>query len=256
MKQYKVLLLLCYILCSAVSCKKDINSVASMQNTLNTTSSADNIVSADNIDARMFVKGINNPYLPYVPGTRFHYINLIVDGKNSSYENTEVTVTSDIKYILGVACQVIHDVVKQYGKVMEDTYDWYAQDKQGNVWYFGEDTKARTDTGWSTEGSWEAGVNGAKAGIIMFANPQAHIGQTYYQEFLVDLAEDQATLLNVSSTVHVRYGTFSNCVETKEFTRLTPGEIEHKYYAYGVGQVLTTLVKGGIEREELINVVH
>src|SRR4051812_38080505 len=115
MKQYKIILLLCYIICSAAACKKDINSVASMQNTLSKASSADNDVSADNINARKFVKGINNPYLPYVPGIRFHYINLIVDGKNSSYENTEVTVTSDIRYIMDVACVVVHDLVKQYG---------------------------------------------------------------------------------------------------------------------------------------------
>src|SRR3954467_13974311 len=129
MKQYKLILLLCYILYSGVACKKDVNADAIIGNTLLATNSTGNDITANNIDARMFLKGINNPYFPLVPGTRFHYINLIVEGTNSSYENTEVTVTSDIKYICGVGCEVVHDVVKQYGKVTEDTYDWYAQDK-------------------------------------------------------------------------------------------------------------------------------
>src|SRR4051812_43797951 len=100
MKYYEVILLLCYIVCSAASCKKDVNSIASTSNTLNVASSTTTTASADNIDARSFVKGINNPYFPLVPGTRFHYINLIADGRNSSYENAEVTVTSDIKMIM------------------------------------------------------------------------------------------------------------------------------------------------------------
>ena len=87
-------------------------------------------------------------------------------------------VTSDTKLILGVPCTVVHDVVKVNGKITEDTYDWYAQDKHGNVWYFGEDTKSYDNGHVSTEGSWEAGVDGAKPGIIMFANPDAHIGET------------------------------------------------------------------------------
>ncbi len=256
MKQYKIILLLCYVLCSAAACKKDINSAASTQLTMAATKFTDHAGKVNNTDPVMFVQGVDNPYFPLVPGTRLHYINLVVDGRNSSYENITVTVTPDIKIIQGVACMVVHDVVQQYGNIKEDTYDWYAQDTAGNVWYFGEATKARTPEGWSTEGSWEAGVNGAIAGIIMYAKPQAHLGETYYQEFLAGVAEDQATLLNTNSIVHVRYGTFNNCVETEEFTRLKPGEIEHKYYAYGVGQVLTMVVKGGKEREELINIAH
>src|SRR4051794_39165339 len=102
MKQYKVILLLGYIICSIAACKKDVNSSAGIKNTLSAPNSEGNEFIADNIDARLFGKGISNPWFPLVPGTRFHYINLIADGTNSSYENTEVTVTSDNKYILGV----------------------------------------------------------------------------------------------------------------------------------------------------------
>src|SRR5205085_1841907 len=100
------------------------------------------------------------------------------------------------------------------GKVTEDTYDWYAQDKHGNVWYMGEATRERTNNGWSTEGSWEAGVNGACAGIIMWAHPEQHIGEDYYQEYKKGEAEDQAKVISTDNTVDVAYGTFNNCVHT------------------------------------------
>lgn len=205
-----------------------------------------------------FVKGINNPYFSLVPGDIYHYVNTVNDGKNITTQNIDVTVTKDIKVILGVNCEVIHDVVKENGKLTEDTYDWYAQDMQGNVWYFGESTRALDNGVWSTEGSWEAGVKDAKQGIIMYRHPEAHIGNVYFQEFLYGVAEDQAEVINTNSTATVAYGTFNNCVKTKEFTRLTPDEIENKYYAAGVGQILAvvTIAGGGSEREELISITH
>ena len=120
-------------------------------------------------------------------------------------------------------------------------------------WYFGEDTKARTDTGWTTEGSWEAGKNDAKPGIAMFAHPGYVKGKTYYQEYQYGVAEDQAQVLNTNSSATVPYGNFDNCVETKEFTRLDPKDIEHKFYAAGVGQLLTT---SKTETEQLISITH
>ena len=125
------------------------------------------------------------------------------------------------------------------------------QDIFGNVWYFGEYTQALTDTGWSTEGSWEAGINGALPGIALFADPGLFIGITYHQEFLPGVAEDEARVINTTSNATVVYGHFTNCVKTKEFTRLAPGDVEFKLYAKGVGQVLT---KSETEREELINI--
>ena len=182
-----------------------------------------------------------------------HYINFINDEGELSTENNIVTVTSDIKKILGVNCEVVHDIIKEGGELSEDTHDWYAQDKFGNVWYFGEDTKELTDTGWSTEGSWEAGVNGAKPGIIMFGKPDLFIGLTYYQEFQPGVAEDEATLLNTSSTVTVIYGHFTNCIETREFTKLEPADVEYKFYAKGIGQVLG---RSENERDELVSITH
>jgi hypothetical protein len=159
--------------------------------------------------------------------------------------------------ITGVHCRVVHDVVKVEGNVTEDTYDWYAQDKSGNVWYFGEHSKSLKDkNGWTTEGSWKTGERGACPGVVMWANPQAHVGEIYYQEFLQGIAEDQAQVVNTNSTVTVPYGTFTNCIKTKEFTSLEPGVIEYKYYAAGVGELKTEMTSGGNELEVLTSVTH
>jgi len=243
--------LLCFVLCLATACKKELNS------SVNAAGSA-TLLKEQNPEPQefraanfLFVKGIDNPYFPLEPGTVFHYINTINEDGETSHEHIQVTVTSDIKKILGVNCEVVHDQVKEGGEVTEDTYDWYAQDIFGNVWYFGEYTQALTDTGWSTEGSWEAGVDGALPGIVMFADPGLVIGKTYHQEFLAGVAEDEAKVINTTSNVTVSYGHFTNCVKTKEFTILAPGDIEFKFYAKGVGQVLT---KSETEREELISI--
>ncbi len=171
------------------------------------------------------------------------------------HENIQVTVTYDTKLILGVTCEVVHDQVKIKGKLSEDTYDWFAQDKFGNIWYLGEDTKKYDNHGgYSTAGSFEAGVDGAMAGIVMYGDILAHLGLKYYQEYYVNVAEDVAKIINVNSTAKVAYGVFDNCVETMETERLDPGVVEHKFYTRGVGQVLTTSNTG--EREELISISH
>ncbi len=130
------------------------------------------------IDPANFVAGVDNPYFPLVPGTKFVYEGL----SDGEMEHNEVVVTHDTRDILGVTCVVVHDTVSVAGVVIEDTYDWYAQDKDGNVWYMGEDTKEYEDGEVvSTEGSWEAGVDNAKPGVIMWAAPQP--GEPYYQEY-------------------------------------------------------------------------
>ncbi len=250
------------LLLSVTACKKE--SSSSGQSSLNQPTESrlqENMRTAGNngpqhINPSNFVDGIDNPYFPLLPGTIYHYVNTLLEGGNVTVEHITVTVTHDTKVILGVTCEVIHDEVKTNGKITEDTYDWYTQDKSGNVWYFGEDTKSYNNGNISTEGSWEAGVDGAVPGITMFGNPDTHIGQTYHQEYYKGKAEDEATLLNANSTATVAYGTFNNCVVTKEFTRLEPGVLEYKYYAPGVGQVLTVLNEGGQEREELISISH
>ena len=250
MKLHTLLWLICCSICLTTACKKEISQSA---NVPTAEQEASSVANDFGIDPSLFVTGIDNPYFPLLPGTVFHYINFTHDDGVLSTENNIVTVTCDIKKILGVNCEVVYDVVKEEGEITEYTYDWYAQDKLGNVWYFGEDTKELTDSGWSAQGSWEAGVNGAKPGIIMFGKPGLFVGHTYYQEFLPGVAEDQATILNVNSTVTVPFGQFNNCVETKEFTKLEPEDVEYKYYAKGIGQVLG---RSENERDELISVTH
>jgi hypothetical protein len=199
------------------------------------------------IDPANFVTGVDNPYFSLTPGTTLYYLKTNIEG----------TTTTETKVILGVTCVVVHDVVYEHGttNLVEDTYDWYAQDKDGNVWYFGEDTVSYEGGATSTEGSWEAGVKGAKPGILMWAHPEDHIGETYRQECLSEVAEDKAQVLSVTASATVPYNsgtTFTNCVQTKDYSDLEPEVVENKYFAPGVGQVLTVMVQGGDEREELV----
>src|SRR3954462_2004891 len=134
------------------------------------------------------------------------------------------------------------------GKLIEKTFNYYAQDKKGNVWYFGEDTREyKNGKVTSTKGSWEAGVDGAKPGIIMQAHPK--VAQSYRQEYYKGEAEDMAKVLSLNESVTVPYGSFDRVLKTKEWTPLEPSYVEHKYYAPGVGQVYG----GGLE---LVDVKH
>ena len=197
-----------------------------------------------------WVNEITNPYFPLPPGTTFH-VEGTTDGIPAS---DDMAVTHDTKVIVGVLCTVVHDVGYTDGVLSEDTLDWYAQDSDGNVWYFGEDTKELDPDGniISTEGSWEAGVNGAQQGIIMEANP--HVGDKYQQEFAAGVAQDMAQVLNLNRSACVSYGCFDDLLLTKEFSPLEKGVTEHKYYAAGVGNILTDVVKGGDEHSELVSI--
>jgi hypothetical protein len=198
------------------------------------------------IDPADFVAEVTNTYLPLAPGTVFHYQTV------GTTETTTTTVTADTRVIMGVTCVVVHDVVMDEGEVVEDTYDWYAQDRQGNVWYFGEDSTAYDGGQTSTEGSWEAGVGGALPGIVMAANPA--VGDTYRQEYLAGVAEDRAEVLALGESATVPYGAFQGCVRTKDWTDLEPDVVENKTFCPGAGQVLAVTVQGGNEREELVDV--
>ena len=135
---------------------------------------------------------------------------------------------------------------------MEDTRDWYAQDEDGNLWYLGEQTKEyEHGKVKSTEGSWEAGVDGAEAGIVLPAKPE--VGLAYRQEYLKGEAEDEARILSVDERAEVPSGAFDHVLMTKDFTRLEPDLVEHKFYARDVGPVLTVAVSGGSDREELVS---
>jgi hypothetical protein len=164
-----------------------------------------------------------------------------------------MSVTNQTKVILGVNTTVVHDKVWADGKLIEETFDWYAQDKEGNVWYLGEDSKEFEDGKVvSTEGSWEAGVDSAKPGIIMKANP--HVGDGYLQDYYAGHAEDMAEVVSLNESVSVASESYENCLKTREWTSLDPGKEENKYYAQGVGTVLEMSAKGGSGRIELINV--
>jgi hypothetical protein len=168
-----------------------------------------------------------------VPGTILKYQE---KGGGETSEK-EITVTSETKEILGVKCVVVHDVVTQRGEVREDTYDWYAQDKQGAVWYFGEATRELKAGGRiSHEGSWEPGVKGAQPGIVMPGDPKP--GKPYRQEYSPNIAEDMGQVIAINETVTVPAGTFNGCVKIKEWSMLESGN-EYQWYAKAVGVVRT-----------------
>jgi hypothetical protein len=200
------------------------------------------IVAAD------FSSTIDNPLLSYAPGMVLRY-------RNTDGELVEQEVMAATRTLLGVRCAIVHDVARTAdGQLLEDTYDYFAQDRGGNVWYFGEDTRAYAATKVSTAGSWAAGEGCARPGIVMKAHPQ--VGDSYRQEYLPGEAEDEAEVVSVGETVSVPFGTFMGCVKTREHTALAPGDVENKYYCPGVGEVLALDV-GSIDqgkREELVSV--
>jgi hypothetical protein len=201
--------------------------------------------------AANFVAEIDNPYLPLTPGTVFHYRSETPDG----VETNDVAVTRLSKQILGVQVTVIHDQVFLDGELAEDTFDWFAQDTDGNVWYFGEDSKEIEDGQVvSTEGSWEAGVGDNEPGIIMLAHPK--VGLAYHQEIAPDIAEDMARVLSLKASPEVPFGAFHNCVGTTEWSLIEHGVREKKSYCPGVGLVLEDQPKGGHIRNELVSISH
>jgi hypothetical protein len=172
-----------------------------------------------------------NPYFPALQGKKYIYEGQSPDG----LERVEEQRLINTKTILGVTCIIIH--VKEYldGTLTEETFDWYAQDNEGNVWYFGEavDNYNPNGTIKNHGGSWEAGVDGAKPGMIMPANPQ--LGFKYREEYYFNHAEDEAEITGTGLTVSIPFGTFTNCIKTGNWTALEPGQHENKYYAPGTG---------------------
>ena len=202
-------------------------------------------VTLDPVD---FVPRIDNPYWPMAPGTRWVYRETDRAGDR---QRVTVTVTARTKDVLGIAAAVVHDKVTERGELIENTFDWYAQDDCGNVWYLGENTKEFEDGELvSTEGSWEAGVDGAQAGVIVPADPVDDM--TYRQEYYAGEAEDLGEVLGTEEQAQVPAGHFTDALLTKDFTPLQPRVLEYKLYAPGVGPVLVLGVSGGAGREELL----
>jgi len=194
------------------------------------------------------VPKIDHPFFPLVPGTTFVYEGQTADG----LEHDEFAVTHNTRVILGVTCIEVHDTVTTNGALTEDTLDWFAQDTTGNVWYFGENTHELVEGLISTiAGTFRGGVNGAQPGIVMEAHPA--IGDFYRQEFDLQNAEDFAEVVGLTASVTVPFGSFTNCLDTRETTPLEPDLHEHKFYAAGVGNVLETDEDTGA-RTELIQV--
>jgi hypothetical protein len=187
---------------------------------------------------------IDNPYFPLIPGTVFTY----VDADNVT---TTTTVTSDTKLVMGISVRVVHDVATAAdGSPVEDTLDYFAQDQDGVVWYFGEDTTAYSGSMKSTAGSWVGGVDCALPGIQMPASPMVGFG--YRQEYLEGSAEDEGAILNLTQTVVTPLRTFSNCIETQDTSGLEPGAIEHKFYCpdFGLVSSVDVAMPGGTDKHE------
>jgi hypothetical protein len=202
------------------------------------------------IDPSEFTTEIDNPFWPMKPGSRWIFRETDNEG---SVSKVVVTVLDKTKMIAnGVEARIVHDQVSEHGQIKEDTFDWYAQDADGNLWYLGEDTTEYENGKPKTkEGSWEAGVDGALAGIIMPADPQ--VGMTYREEYYKGHAEDGASIISTDALANVPYGHFSGGVQTRNFSGIEPNVIEEKIYAKGVGVVLEITVSGGSDRDELLS---
>ena len=187
------------------------------------------------IDPDDFVDVIDNPYYPRMVGMRWIYSGETAEG----LERIIVEVLPDTREVMGVRTTQVRDMVFLAGELVEDTIDFFAQDNEGNVWYFGEAVKNYEDgVVVDTEGSWIAGVDGALPGILMYADPASHIGETYYNEYYIGEAEDAVILMTMTATVTVNTIEYENVLMTYDFTPLDPAEAhEVKYYAQGIGTI-------------------
>jgi hypothetical protein len=199
-----------------------------------------------------FVRNVTNPWFPLKPGTTFVYTG----GKDGQKGRDIVTVTRRTKRIRGVLCTAVDDRLYLRGRLAERTTDWYAQDARGNVWYFGEATAELNRSGkvTSREGSWQAGVDGAREGIFMPAHPKA--GQSFRQEYFKGHAEDHFAVVSLSASVVVPYTASARALLTKEWTPLEPGTLDHKLYIRGIGLAREETIKGGDELWELRDLLH
>lgn len=199
------------------------------------------------VDPANFVVRIDNPYMSFLPGARWVY-----EGKSEGeVERVEITVLDERRDVMGISAVVVRDAVHVGGELVEDTYDWFAQDRDGNVWYLGEDVK-NYEGGKvvDTAGSWEAGRDGALPGIVMPAAPGD--GDVYRQEFYAGEAEDMFEIIAVGESLKVKAGVYDDVIVTKDWSPLEPKAIEKKYYARGVGKIREEKIAGGEGFAELV----
>ena len=198
-----------------------------------------------------FSPNVDNPWFPLPVGTTYVYAGT-KDGKTA----IDVTVPSaNTQVVDGVTTRVVEDRLYLDGRLEERTRDYYAQDKAGNVWYFGEDTATLDPHGHvtSTDGSFHAGVDGAQPGVFMQATPE--VGRRFRQEWFPGHAEDTYKALNLAASVSVPYGSFANALQTRETTALEPGVVDNKYYVRGTGEVEELAVRGPLEKLTLVDVI-
>jgi len=202
------------------------------------------------LDPANFVSTIDNNYYPLLVGRIWVYEGI----KDGQTQTDTVKVLDQTKVVAeGITTRVVSDVATHDGNLLEKTFDWYAQDKQGNVWYLGEDTTAYLPNGKTdTSGSWQAGVHDAEPGIIMEANPQ--IPDAYRQEYLAGQAEDSAWIVAQGGSLTVPYGTVRNVLTSPEATQIEPGLYDQKIYAPGIGLVLEQALTGPTEYAKLVSV--
>jgi hypothetical protein len=203
------------------------------------------------IDPANFSPNVTNQLFPLTPGKILVYTG-IKDGKKAL---DLVVATSRTRVIDGVTTRVVQDRNYLDNVLAERTSDYYAQDRCGNVWYFGEDTAELDAHGKvvSTEGTWHAGVGGAQPGVIMPAHPQ--VGRRFRQEWYQGHAEDVFRVLSRSSPVTVPFGSFRHALRTEETTALEPGVLDNKYYVKGIGEVAELSVKGPREEFKLVEII-
>ena len=201
------------------------------------------------LDPADFTTDITNPWWPMAVGSEWVYNETDQEGAK---QKVVVTVTDETREMAnGVEVRVVRDEVTEDGEPVEITDDFYAQDSDGNVWYLGEETtEYENGKPASTEGSFEAGKDGAQAGIIMPADPKP--GMTYRQEYLEGEAEDEAEVIKTDVQAEVPFGHFSDVLMTMDTNPLEPKVVEFKFYAKDVGPVLAVSVSGSSDREELV----
>jgi len=206
---------------------------------------------APSIDPANFVRTVDNPYWPLKPGTGFHFTG----ARGQVPQTDDEVVTHQTVQLLGVQCTVVRDTVSEHGHPVERTRDFYAQDKQGNVWYMGEDSFELEHGHFAkASDSWRSGVNGGEPGIIMPADPRP--GDLYRQEFYPPgKALDEAHVLGYRGPVQVPYGTYKQALVTSEYSPLEP-QTEEKYYVAGIGEVMERVVKGHHEEFKLVDVTR
>jgi hypothetical protein len=198
-----------------------------------------------------FGPSVTNPLFPLKPGRTLVYTGT----KDRKKARDTFSTTSRTKVIDGVTTRVVADRLYLNNVLEERTSDYYAQDRCGNVWYFGEDTATLDRKGnvIDTEGSFHAGVDGAQPGVFMQAHPE--VGRRFRQEWYQGHAEDTFRVLSLSAPVTVPYGTFADALKTEETTALEPDVVDNKYYVNGIGEVEELAVQGPLEKLELVEII-